>query len=500
MHGQIQDARERRAVAERTLGSALYQVGADRPQVQAAMQQVTQFAAANRMDSGEIASALAGAQGQFSNLDGPGALSGRVGQALQTALLARNTGNDVGQFLRLQGLLAQQQMDPDQQRQMLLFAAGAAQHGAVELGDLTAQALPAITQRMSSAVAGLGANATPAQRMAAQRAAFVQSISELEVAKGFGNNAGQAGNALASVTTALQGDAVQQRMLGNIRNSTSLNAAQRRSLENELFEDDPARRGHRRLRTTNALEIAERFAHGAGNDPTLFANMFAGGGHGNPRALQANWRQIMGVMIGQDARGRSGADRMRALMDVGSTSLGEQDVARGSRVFGDDSMAQLIGDREAHDNALTANTSALVTLSNAFASWSTRNPTLSTAVGVAAGAVAPNAVGALGGVLGRRLGGAAAASAAGLGTAAAGVGAALAGGLVVGDQVQRRFQNTRAAGADSVFSAQTWRVIGNSLAEGFSDLLRSRPPTLQVSPHAAAHAASVSATANGGRR
>jgi hypothetical protein len=396
-HSASQDARQRRASVERTMGLALYQAGANRQGVRRGMQMVTSFAQQNGIDSAELAEAANAAQTQFSVFGdartNDSDREGRMRAFLGDALLARNTGNNVSEFTRLSGLMGAQGMDEATRRHLLLFAGGASQRGAVELGSITREAMPSIMRRISQAQGGLGAMAglsadeQQQRRSQAAQGAFVQSLAELQVAASFGNNPRRAGDAMASVNQALRSDVVQQRVLHNIRSTSALDRTQRARLEGALFEQDPAHRGRMRLRSTDALAFAETFGQTVGNDGAMLGNVFRGGGHGNPQGLQKNWRDILGGLLTTDTEGHAAYQRARELMDPAHTSLTMADANRGANIFENDSLSQLTRNQETHDNALGNNTGALNQLSNRINDFLGRNPMVSQLTGAAAPAL-----------------------------------------------------------------------------------------------------------------
>jgi hypothetical protein len=138
-------------------------------------------------------------------------------------------------------------------------------------------------------------------------------------------------------------------MLQNIRTRMGRNS----ELERALFETDPTRRGHMRLKDqfTDALALTEEFGRVSGNNSELFQNVFAGGGHGNPQSLLANQRRILGNLLNTDAEGKTGVRRTRELMR--GSSLTEADLQRGAAVFGGDTQAELAGNRARRGLELT---------------------------------------------------------------------------------------------------------------------------------------------------
>ena len=423
--GQAQDARMRRATSERSLGSALYQTGADETEVARRMDTIRQFSADRGIAFQDVTSALAAAQGQFSVLSPDDAekdrerarlgrdltpqdlerLRGqRLRGALDTIAESRNTGSDPSQMLRLSGMLAQSGFDQDMQRQMRRYTTAAAMAGSVEAGNLTQEGLSSIMGRMSQSSSSLGASATPQQRQRAMAESFRQSVAEMEVQASFGNSPRRAGEALRNLGGALESTTSQDKILTNIRSRRAATGdvaerARLQRLEETLFEADPTRRGQHRLRqgSRNPLQFAEQFFSVMGNDPTAMGNLFAGGGHGNARSMQANWRQMLSAMGNTDANGKTGAERVRAIMNARlntDESDPNNDLARGRRLFENDSLSQVTREQERRDNALTSNTSEISRLNKELQEFRTNNPVLSAITGLLPGGDAAEALAA----------------------------------------------------------------------------------------------------------
>lgn len=394
MSDQVQAARGRRAPAERAIGNAVYQAGGGRAAALEATGQITRFAAAQGMDSGELADALQAAQTEFSVLGNAQTSSADRGRRLQgflaNAQLARDTGNDVGEFARLSGLFQQTGFDPATQRRLMLYTAGATQRGAVETGSVTREAMPAITARMGSAMARARRAGGDVQGAAVQE--YAQALAEIEVARGTqGATPRLAGNAMRDVSNALQGNVTQGKLLQNIRSSQGRDSA----IERTLYEADPTRRGQQRLRAryTNALDLVGAFGE-AGLDSTQFQNITGGGGHGNPLSILANQRRLLGGLLNTDNEGKSGVSRVRELMNIPGVSLSEADVDRGRGIFSADTTAELNRNQESNTNALRDNNTRLVGVSDAITNWRMRNPWL--AEGAAQGVGAAGKVGSTG--------------------------------------------------------------------------------------------------------
>jgi len=455
--GDIRGERARTGSTERSMGLALYQAGGRRSDVVRATRRVQQFAIDNPgLDSQELAGGINAAQTEF-NVLSSNALGRtrdeRMGRLLDVGRLAFNTGNNTGEFMRMEGLFAQSGLDTSTRDTLLRYTAGAAQRGAVEAGTVTRQAMPAITARVGDAIAT--ARRTGADPQAAAREAYAQSLAELEVARSAGGESPRAaGNALRDVSRSLRSTQTQERLLTNI-GSSQLTRQQREQLTSTLFEADPTRRGHQRLRGqyTNALNLMTAFGQ-AGISADEFNNLTRGGGHGNPMSMLSNQRRVLGSLLNPNAEGRAGWQNVQELMNVQGTALTADDVARGAGVFGQDAEALAQQRQEQRGAALTDNTNAIVRLVEKIDGIAAAHPFLAPALGAGAGVAGRWLFGQAGALLGQAgallglggegaagagaagatAGGAAATGVAGLGAAGiAGValgGAALVGGTV----------------------------------------------------------------------
>lgn len=520
MHGDMQDARRRRAVASDTLGQAVGQAGGDAAEIRQRMARMTAFAAEHGIDVNDLASTALRGQGEFNTLGNRHMTAAQRGEQFESFLAdareGANTGGDMSQHVRLSGMLRGRGFDDATRLRALRFVAGAASEGAVEEGTLTAQALPSLVARMSSAHAENGETQSQAQFRA-----LTQAVAELEVARGFGNSPTTAGNAMRNVNRALGGDVAQGKIRTNILNASSLTQAQRTTMEAELFEDDPARRGHRRLRSRyqDALALSSRATELSGS-PDMFANIFAGGGHGNPQALQANWRSLLASFNMRDAEGVTGIERVRRMSNVAETSLSDTDAARlaNNRETGD--LATLTRSETTRDNALTDNTSAVVGLSASIQNWQTAHPFAAPAAASGGGILATIFGPAIATRVGGFLGGGVA------GAALPGVGAALTVAEAGADIHEGRSAGNVAGGVlDNIIPAGGFfrRILGGgggsaaaaagaaagspaspggaptvTLSTGsvqaLAAALRAAPLVATIDPHTANHAASTAAS------
>jgi hypothetical protein len=536
IHGQVQGARERRASTSRTINNAIYQAGAgaaDAPELQA---MVYQFAQQNGISSAEVAQGVNASQTEFNTIGNSRSTQQErrtnMRAALDTMLFARNTGQDTGEVLRVSGMLNNSGItDPAERRQTLLAMTGMAQRGAIELGSVTRTAMAPMQQRIAQSQAELrrtNPNATDADRSHATQQAVLQTFAEMEVGRAMGQSPRTMGNVMAAMGNSLQSDNTQQKMLQNIRSSNHGhgNAA----AEAALFER--GQDGRMRLRSTDALGLSRNLQTAFHGDSTAMQNVFAGGGHGNPQALQANWRRTLGLLMGGE-----GNENIGRMISGAGKDFTEDDVKRGEGLFAHDEQTTLTSLEEKQNAALTDTTNALVRFSNALNEFEKLHPFSAPAAEAGGNAAGNIAAGVGGGLIGRVLSKAvpavgtvgraiAAAPAAvaalpaaisggaslatiGAGTVAAGATAAGVIGLGAGEAFTRltnnradasfggRGHHSYAAGNhDSIMNPATWRMFAGFI----SDAIRRNPITATVSPADVVHARTVAATANQGGR
>lgn len=487
IYSAVTGERPRAASIQRSVGNAIYQAGGNFSDVQNTTGTVQRFARDRGLDATELAAALQSAQTEFSVLGNARTSaadrSRNLEQFLGAAALGQSTGNNVGEFTRLAGLFSDSGINGQQQRQMLLYAAGAAQQGAVEVGGVTREGMSAMRSRMGAAAAR--ARRSGADPVAAMQQEFRQAFAEVEVARSSGETTRAGANAMASLTRALSAPVVGDKLRNNIQQYRGITAEQRTQLNAALFENDPQRRGQQRLRTAmqNPLAMISAFAS-AGIDQGTFMNLTRGGGHGNPLSLLENQRRVVGSLLNTDADGNSGISRVRRLMDTGA--LGEADVRRGEGIFTQDRQAQLNKEQESRSIALTDNTTAVVNLTESLNRASAENPFIAPVAAAAGGGI----VSRLGGYAGRALGGIAAMPAA--------VATLLSfGGGVSGTDFD---ENQRRANATRVWQQESSRLTTQAAAAGrppptaeemgraFAAALQANPPRATIDPATAAHA------------
>lgn len=394
VHGQIQGARASRAQAEVPLGAVFRQAGFSVSESIEVRRQFEQTAERLGVSLSTLASAAGEVQGEFSTFssasnDPATAAAERTANVrsfLQQAELGRNVvgSESIGEFTRLGGLVRQIGGGETQQRATMLGMAQLAELGSVELRDVVSSAMQPLMARVGTAQAALGPGATNDQRVAVGHRALVQSMAEMEVLRGTaGYNPRNAGNIMSMVETAIQGGRRQDAIRNNIMQARGMTPAQRAAIEAQLFENDPDQRGHRRLKSNLAASpMAFISAAGAAfqNNPAMLRNIFAGGGHGNPQALQANWRNLAASLFTVNERGEAGYTRVGRFAGAAAQGMDPAELERRRKLAEADPMVKLQREQERNTNAILANTTA-TEVSNAIAAFQSNNPMLAAAAG-----------------------------------------------------------------------------------------------------------------------
>ena len=522
MHGQFQDARERRAMGERVLGNAVRNAGGSSAEVRAARERVRGFVGETGIDFADVAEALQVGQGRGSALE---ARSGETSaQALDRALEsirdANAEGIDPGQYLAAQGRLAQAGLSGDALKGALRYTMRAAQRGSVEVDQIIQQGLPGAVSLMTQRSAQLSKRdgetdeAFAARRQAARLQAFQESVAVQEVGASTGRQAGNTANTLASLSNFMSTPRRQQMIHQNILAAEqSLNTstpegraqAQRfRELRETMFEVDPTRTGGamRMRENFSPLRFAAMLANATGGNAAAGANVLAGGGHGNPQALLANMRGLL-TFLGNEG------GRVSEMMAGGGVT--DTQIAEHRRDVESDAQSTLTRNQELRDNTLTSNTSWLERLSNTIHDWQVRNPIAKTALDSAGGVV-----GSIGGGLALNavknvaartvlpsivsgagmVGGAALAAKAAVGVVSLGVGGLIGTGInraIYSDRtgVGPGGRVTEAGGQAAYtnpFTADFWTGFTTSVTQAMRDGLSSAPVTAEIPMHVAIHA------------
>lgn len=520
MHGQFQDARERRASGERTLGNAVRNANpnATRQEQNAARDAVRQFVHDTGMNFGDVSNALMEGQAHGSSLQAEGGetTADALRRSLATIREANAEGADPGQYLAARGRLAANGLSGDALKTAMRFSLAAAQAGQVEVDQIIGAGLPGASRLMNARVAALGPGASVEAQQQARLDAWRESVSTQEVLAASGGSAGHTSSTLASLQNFINTPRRQEMALTNIKAAEAqvntatpegrARAAQLRSLyegDNALFERDPTRTGNAmRLRGgVSTAEFATRVTTATGGNAQMGANIFAGGGHGNAQALLSNMRNLMAVIGGEQGQ------RIQTMMQ--GSGVTDAQIANHQRDVEGDSLSTLTRAQEQRDNALTDNTSRLKNLSDAIHDWQVRNPIAKTAldsaggvVGSIGGAFALQAVkntaakAILPGAVNAATGGAAAAGASALpvagavlataGAAALSLRTAITGTDLSGREVGGLRRAEAAAG--TILTPLAVGEIGQQIGAFIVNSLRSQPLTAEVPIAADIHA------------
>lgn len=511
LHGEMQSERRTRAEANRGLSHALEGAGIQGFGGQA-RQRISEFVGQTGMNYSDVVAALQLGQQRGSALE----LRGRtpeaaLNDALNVVRQANATGTNAGQLLAARGRLGSQGITGARLDETMRFVQFAADRGNVEVDQIIQQGLPGALRLMSSRT-GAMANATPEERQAAAVAAFRESVAAQEVFAGGGVQAGRASNTFASLQSFLTTPRRQDLMRANLTNyARSLTGrdpetrARRAAVEslvsgpNALFEDDPSRRGQRRLRAdiaNNPLTLSERVMTAMGGNAQAAANIFAGGGQGNAQALLSNMRNALEFIAATNPE--TGRTRAAGIREIAAGGYTEQDIQRRRNETEKDDLANINRNEESRAKALTDNTNSLVQLSTAFDNFARANPFAAQAVESGSG-LATGALGVGVGAAARRIAGGAAGAGGEAGVAAGGIFSALAGvglGLAAMGGAARTaltgdtLGGGRASGAERAnagIAALTPMGAAVEIGAQIVRALRSEPLRAEISTHVATH-------------
>ncbi len=517
-HSQIQDARGRRAESEHTLNAAFYQAGIGGQEaagMRARLQREIASGGLRGLTMEDVAGGLMAAQTQFSVLSGatPQERAQRLNEQVSRMAFARNTFQDPGEVLRVSGMLSQQGVRGADQTAALQSLTGMAQAGSIELSTLTSTALGPL---MANIARTTNAGMTAAQRAAAVRSTTAETMAVGEIGAAAGLTPRDSLNALAKLRGSVTSDVTQSRLYDRLR------GAHREDLAAQLFQTGPG--GRHTLRDASPVSLMSSLVSGFGGDANAVSNVLAAGGPGAPMVMDAQQRRLIMAMASQTSGGETIAQHVATMQATGSR-FGIGDIGRGAAMVEGEQQTALRSAEATRDNALTDNTSAIVNLSNAFATWSTANPITSSAIqsgggllgGVIGGgvfsrigtALAGTSVGGLltgsttiggtlaaakasglaalsgAGSLGATLAGSV--GAAGAGTVGAVVTGSLAAGGAAGYGINRALGHNQQS--DNPLNAAFYTEFARSVRDAVRDGIASAPITAAVSPVDAAHAA-----------
>lgn len=395
VHGDIQSARGRRAAGMHSLAGAIVQSGGTQADVQAAQAMLSSEVTNGRLRGlslQDVGGAISEAQGQFSVLSPEQGETRAQALSRQVELLsyARDTFQDPGQVLRLAGALGQQGIRGGDQRQVLMQLTGLANAGAIELGNLTSEALGPLMQNIANATGSLGPNASAADRATAVRRATVQSMAVAEVGAAAGLSARDALNANSKLTRAMDNPRIAANLYSGMR-ARGMSEDQIGTLIESRQENGQT---VRRFRTNDGLANMASLMGMMGGDVAATMNLLQGGGHGTPMVLDAQTRRLVGALQSQTQGGEGMDARIRRF--IGGASFTDADVARGRAARDVDAATDITTNEERRAAALDDNTKAITNLSTRLERYDAQNPLLkyaapaalvgSKAVGAALGA------------------------------------------------------------------------------------------------------------------
>lgn len=506
-HGQIQDARARRAANETNLNSALLQLvpsGASEVEIAAMRGVVQRYARENRLDMGNVVATLGGAQSRFNALGAatPGARMAALRQTLNDVSFASVIDpNDTSGLVQFSAMLRQQGVSDQMRSQILRNTTGISFSGSVETQQAIDQGLPAMLRSLSTTLATSGPNANNDEII---RNAIADFMAQVQTSAATGGRVGVSGNRMNTLRTVLNNSTLQNR-LGNALSQRRMTREQR-----ALFERSFTRGRDGSYQMAEALrnspsEAAAMFGGLFNNDPVALANFLGPGGGGGRRQLIN--RPEVGLLSSYFANTVDGQGRTirqyEAVNTLKQQTITEQQFETMRRVREAEDARRLQDDANKRDESLTR-PGAVSSFSNDVASWIAENPILAAIAGPGVATALGRGGGYLAGGAARLFaaiapGAAAGTSAATVGAASGGaiaatVGTGLLAGGVAGEGLNRAIAPRNADGtrrdSESIFTTETWRHMGAVLAEVFA----SNPPVVQISPQLAAHLAGVQAT------
>jgi hypothetical protein len=509
-YSEIRDARRQRAQSEHTLNSAFYQAGiggAEAASVRARLEREVTTGSLRGLSMEDVASGIAQAQTQFNVLGGASPEDRRSGMNRQIELLqfARNTYQDPGEILRVAGMLQEQGVTGADQTATIRSMTGMAQAGAIELGNMTREALGPLMQNIARSVTS-GMNAE--QRSRAVRSATLETMAVGEITSRAGASSRDALNALAKT----RGSITNERTQENLYTRLMASGAQGSSLASSMFT---VRDGRARLNEgTTAVSFLSQLVAGFGGDTNRVGNLLSAGGQGAPMVLDAQQRRLLLLLASQGRGGHTIAENVSSMQEAGSR-FGAADEARGAALRNSEQLTKIQTAEEQRLQALNDANSATVRFARTLDDFATRNPIGSAAIQTGGGLLG----GILGGALFSRIGNAlagtrvgaaiagtpaaqaAAGTAGGIGLAGAALGvagvASVAGaartaitGQTVGGgtaSTTDRVMAGLAALTPGAAMAEMGRQIGSAVASAISNA------RVTMDPHTAAHAASQNA-------
>jgi hypothetical protein len=336
-----------------------------------------------------IADALANAQEFTSLLSGGTARerSSNLSGALEAVDFAADSRQDIGQVLRLRGVLAQQGVRGADARASMMALTGIGRAGSIELGNLTKEALGPLMQNISFATGRLGPGATPEQRAAAVRQATVRTLAVGEVGAAAGLSSRDSLNAMAKLDRYTQNPTamghLHERLMGRGRAGRTLAA--------EMFERARDAGGNQiyrlRGRYTDSLQMTSALLRHTGGNSAELANMLASSGPGRPMVMDSQTRRLVMGLASQTGSGESIADRVQRMAGEGNYSESDLAAERQARLAEQTTVDTR--NEETRRAALNDNTGELRNLNNRLAAFAAEHPIVAAGAASAAVSAAP---------------------------------------------------------------------------------------------------------------
>lgn len=482
-HAQVQDARRGRAVANRELNGALIQAGVTQPAEIAAIQRKV---AARALDEGvkyeDLVNAINVSQSSFNSLGGADPLqrASKLNDILDAASFANSMHTDMAQTAKFQGMLAQNGIGGEMQRDLVQRATQLSFMGSVEIGDALKSGLGPMMKYINTELAKLGPGATKEQRDGVYGHALLDAFAQQQVQASVGNTVRWSGNRFANLDSVLQNEGNANKLHAKFAATFKEGTAERALVDNAFVKGD---NGSFTLRKDlqNPLAFAGLAAQLFKGDPAKFRNVVGAGGAGvSGQAFLKPDADLLSALIAPKDGGGYVYETIGEL--VRNSKMSPEQIQAAKDITQSEELTKLNKADEARAQALTDNTNALNNLSNRFGDWLTAHP----GTVVAAGAAAP-IVGTVAAAAGKRfltsvIGGAAPAAAAGgggAGTTAAGVGGAGAGGtaavalttflaaagltsagIYALDELGGRRGRAKGSSHDTLFEGETYTEIG----------------------------------------
>jgi hypothetical protein len=302
---------------------------------------------------------------------------------------AANSRQDIGQVLRLRGVLGQQGIRGADAQSAMMALTGIGRAGSIELGNLTKEALGPLMQNIAFATGRLGPRATAAERAAAVQQATVRTLAVGEVGAAAGLSSRDALNALAKLDRYTVNDSA----MGTLRARLMGRGESGRRLAAEMFSEARDASGARvyRLqgRYRDSLQMSSALLTHTGGNVAELTNMLASSGPGRAMVMDSQTRRLVMGLASQTATGESISQRVARM--AGEANYTAADLAAEGQIRAGEQTTRLTTNEEERRQGLSDNTSSLNRLTEKLDSLAAKNPILAAAGAGLATAAAPAA-------------------------------------------------------------------------------------------------------------